>query len=249
MDIVVYVDRGVDGGALRQTVKSLQEELDASRYTLKRMDAEAIKTTSWEADTALLIIPGGRDIYYDAALGAEGARKIRQFVVEGGAYLGLCAGAYFASRAIEFEKGGNLEVCATRCLEFYPGLAVGPAYGKNKYSYQDERGVEAALLAWNNEEGVAYYNGGCFFEAPHEHPGVKVLATYAELEGSPAAVVLCEVGKGRAVLSGVHIEYNPKYLSQESRYINRIYPLLTKGEEKRKALFRETLNILLGEKL
>lgn len=243
--IVIYVDKGVDGNALRQTVKSLQQELDKNMYSLKRMDAAALKEEDWQKNTALLVVPGGRDIYYEDALSGKGTEKIYEYVSKGGAYLGICAGAYFASGAIEFEKGGPLQVCANRCLKFYPGLAVGPAYGPNRYSYQDERGVEAALISCKSEEYCTYYNGGCFFEGPEKYSSVDVLANYADIEGNPAAIISCRVNKGKAVLSGVHLEFNPQYLSRESPYINRIYPLLERGDEKRRALFRSILDTLL----
>lgn len=243
--IVIYVDKGVDGNALRQTVKSLQRELEMGSYSLKRMDAKALQEEDWQKNTALLVVPGGRDIYYEDALAGKGTEKIGEFVSNGGSYLGICAGAYFASGAIEFEKGGPLQVCADRCLKFYPGLAVGPAYGPNRYSYQDDRGVEIATLLIKDEEYCTYYNGGCLFKSPEKYPSVEVLAHYADIEGNPAAIISCKVGKGKAILSGVHLEFSPQHLSRESPYINRIYPLLERGDEKRRTLFRSVLSTLL----
>ena len=52
--IIVYVDKGVDGVALKHTVKSLQLEVDRSRYELKRVDAHSIKEGGWEKETALV---------------------------------------------------------------------------------------------------------------------------------------------------------------------------------------------------
>lgn len=103
--IIVYVDRGVDGVALKHTVKSLQQEVDPAKHAIRRMDAKELKSSKWESETALLVIPGGRDIYYHEALDGEGTWKIRHFVEQGGAYLGICAGAYFGASAIEFERG------------------------------------------------------------------------------------------------------------------------------------------------
>jgi len=244
-EIVVYVDQGVDGAALKHTVKSLQNEVDLSEYRIRRADAAALKGSDWEEKTALLVIPGGRDIYYHDALDGEGTERIRRFVEAGGSYLGICAGAYFAAGAIEFEKGGSFEVCAKRSLGFFPGLAEGPAYGKSKYRPDALSGVEAASLAWGKEAPFhTYFNGGCRFLDPQKHPSISVLASYNELEGSPAAVVLCPAGKGRAVLSGVHLEYSAGYLYRANPHIERIYPLLARSEEARKGAFREILRLL-----
>ena len=55
------------------------------------------------------VMPGGADRPYCAALNGEGNRRIRAFVEAGGAYLGLCAGAYYASQRVEFELGSRCE--------------------------------------------------------------------------------------------------------------------------------------------
>src|SRR3989304_9901603 len=239
--IIVYVDQGVDGGALKHVMKSLQQEVDTLVHPIKRMDAEGLKKGGWEQEAAVLVIPGGRDVYYHRALQGEGTKRIRAFVEKGGRYLGICAGAYFGSDAIEFEKGSGLEVCAKRSLEFFPGLAKGPAYGLNKYSYESCRGVEAALISWTDSQCRSYYNGGCAFEKAEQYDNVEVLGRYLNLEGSPAAIINCKVGKGMALLSGVHIEYSSLLLSRTDPYIERIITLLLSGEEKRRQVFQEML--------
>jgi biotin--protein ligase len=242
--IIVYVDQGVDGAALKQTVKSLQQEVDPSSHRIRRMDAKTLKTEDWEKETALLIIPGGRDIYYHQALDGVGTSKMRRFVEDGGSYLGICAGAYFGSGSIEFEKGGSYEVCAPRSLAFFPGLAEGPAYGKNKYRADGMQGVEAARVSWEGDAFHAYYNGGCHFGKVEGLPGVSVLSSYLELDNDPAAIISCQIGEGTAVLSGVHIEFSVPVLPRNNPYIERVYNLLEKGELQRRQVFRKTLQHL-----
>ena len=240
--ILVYVDQGVDGISLKHVVKTLQKEVDPSRHSIKRTNANELKSEHWEEKTALLVIPGGRDVYYHASLDGIGTDKIRAFVQKGGAYLGICAGGYFACGTIEFEKGGNLEVCEKRSLMFYPGLAEGPAYGKNKYRYDCLNGVEAAHVSWKNSDRFhAYFNGGCHFGDAAKYPNVAVLGSYLDLEGDPAAIVDCRVGKGHALLTGVHLEYSAAHLHRNNPYIERIFSLLEKGEATRKKVFREML--------
>ncbi len=239
--IIVYVDRGVDGVSLKHTVKSLEQEVDPSKHVIRRMDSKTLKNENWEKETALLIIPGGRDVYYHQALDGQGTSKIRAFVEKGGSYLGICAGAYFGSGSIEFEKGGNCEVCADRSLSFFPGVAEGPAYGKNKYQIDGLQGLEAAHISWKDMAFHAYFNGGCRFDKAHEFPGVSVLSSYLELDQDPAAVVSCQIGQGKAILSGVHLEYSAAALHRNNPYIERIRHLLEKGESQRKEAFREAL--------
>ena len=241
--VIIYSDVGVDGGSLKQLVRSLQQEIDPERCALVRMDAAALKNRSWEESAALLIFPGGRDIFYHASLDGEGTDKIRKYVQDGG-NSGDLPGAYFASGAIEFEKGGVLEVCGSRSLKFFPGIAKGPAYGPNKYSYQNARGVESAKISWEGGECHTFFNGGCLFEAEDHFPWVKTLSHYLDLPGKPAAVLEIEIGKGLALLSGVHIEYTPRLLNREDPYLAKIIPALEKAEPARRTIFRSYLKKL-----
>lgn len=239
--VVIYSDDGVDGGALKQLVRSLQQEIDPQRCNLLRLSAHALLNQPWEEKAVLLIIPGGRDIFYHALLDGAGTDRVRSFVQSGGNYLGICAGAYFACRAIEFEKGGKIEVCGTRSLEFFPGIAKGPAYGPNKYSYENAQGTEAAKISWQAGECYTYFNGGCLFEAEDYYPWVKILSQYLDLPGAPSAVLEIELGQGRAILSGVHVEYNPRLLNREDPHLARIIPLLENSEKLRREIFRSHL--------
>src|SRR5439155_581244 len=85
---------------------------------------------------SLFIMPGGRDQPYHAGLQGEANQQIRAFVEEGGAYVGICAGAYYGSARVEFDRGFPLEVCEERELCFFSGTAVGPAYGKGTFAYE-----------------------------------------------------------------------------------------------------------------
>jgi biotin--protein ligase len=239
--IAIYVDEGVSGFAVLQTVKSLQREIDVSRHPIVRLSARDIRTTPWEKSTSLLVIPGGRDRLYQELLGLEGIAKIRKFVEMGGTYFGFCAGAYFASSEIEFEKGSPYEVCGKRELQFFPGLARGAAYGPRQYAPQSERGVRAASLSWKGETTHVYFNGGCLFPNTAAHPNVEVIATYSDLEGEPAAVIACTHGKGLAILSGAHIEYQPHHLPSTCPYNQTILPKLHQANPTRRLLFRSLL--------
>lgn len=132
-------------------------------------------------------------------------------------------------------------MCGRRELELYPGVAKGSAYGSNKYSPHAETGVEAALVSWEKKPSFVYFNGGCFFVSPEAYPAVEVIATYSDLKQDPAAIVLCQFGKGKALLSGVHFEFSAPLLNRESPHLQRVLPLLEKGEERRRELMRAML--------
>jgi glutamine amidotransferase-like uncharacterized protein len=244
--VILYADQGVDGESLNHLTFNLEEMLGSSGYSLQKMNAKTLIEQPWEKQAALLILPGGRDIFYHSLLNGRGTDKIRSFVEKGGNYLGICAGAYFACKTIEFEKGGLLEVCASRSLHFFPGTAVGPAYGLNQFSYESRQGAEAAKVSWKNEDCHVYFNGGCTFVAEKQISGVAIASRYLDLEDHPPAMIEIQFGKGLAFLSGVHFEYSTRFLKKRERSLSHLYPLLSQSEVKRKTLFKEIISRLQG---
>ncbi len=208
--VLVYLDTGVGSRPFQQLFTSLKAHLSPDLYSIHAVDHRFLIEKEWMDDTALLVIPGGRDVPYHACLQGPGNQRIIDYVASGGRYLGICAGGYYGSAYVEFEKGGELEVLAARELAFFPGKAIGPAYGLGQFAYESERGAHSARLSWHEGASYVYFNGGCFFEDPEAHPDVEVLARYEDLPGSLAAAVSCSVGAGRALLCGVHPEYEIK---------------------------------------
>ncbi|MBX7067464.1 MAG: hypothetical protein K1X28_09555 [Parachlamydiales bacterium] len=163
---------------------------------------------------SLFIMPGGRDRPYHAALKGRPNTLIRQFVEQGGVYLGICAGAYYGCSFVEFDQGFPLEVCEERELGFFPGKAVGPAYGKGTFAYESEKGARIAKIGTDKGVFYTYFNGGCTFVGDLTH--VRILARYLDLPGEPPAIIECPLKKGKAILSGVHIEQQLSHFPEYS---------------------------------
>jgi len=62
------------------------------------------------SNLVLLCMGGGFDLGYEKMLGQRGIAIIKEFVKRGGLYLGICAGAYFATDYVQFDLNGPLEV-------------------------------------------------------------------------------------------------------------------------------------------
>ncbi|MFI0435020.1 MAG: BPL-N domain-containing protein [Parachlamydiaceae bacterium] len=237
--IKIYCDKGVG----RQSLSSFYHEL--SSFSLSLISSREMMETGWESTTDLIIIPGGRDLPYHQALKGEGNQRIRRYVENGGSYLGVCAGAYYGSKTVEFDRGMELEIVGSRELAFFPGIARGPAYGPGSFCYRSERGAKAALIS--NSFAMSrlrtYYNGGCYFVEAEAVPHVTIHSHYLEIEQQHAAIIEIEVGKGKAVLSGVHLEVSafhpPVHVKQEM--IEEITPY----ENMRRGLFLELIYRLL----
>ena len=212
--------------SVRHAIYTLRRLL-SPYYAVIPVQGEAIVKEPWTASCALLVIPGGADLPYCRTLNGEGNRRISQFVERGGAYLGFCAGGYYASKRCEFEVGDKkMEVIGERELGFFPGICRGLAFPG--FVYHSEKGARAIELKVNKaslatgsipEVFKCYYNGGgVFVDAPkHADQGVEVLASFTETlnvdpgEGT-AAVIYCKVGEGAAILTSPHPEYLPPTL-------------------------------------
>ncbi|KAI8870983.1 hypothetical protein GQ42DRAFT_162333 [Ramicandelaber brevisporus] len=173
--VLVYCGDGAGPSIVRHTLSTLRQLLDHSRYSIETTTADFLRDSlDWEARTALLVMPGGRDLPYLRDLSAtttttaatattttaahsahrmhphsrhrrSAAARIRSFVeAHGGRYLGICAGGYFASRKVEFEMGTAQEVVGMRPLEFFPGVCRGSVYGG--YDWRSEAGARDVVL-------------------------------------------------------------------------------------------------------
>jgi glutamine amidotransferase-like uncharacterized protein len=177
-------------------------------------------------DVAVFVLPGGADVYYVEKLEGEGNRQIRSYVESGGRYLGICGGAYYAARSIAYAKGSAHEVAGPRALGFFPGLAVGPV---GESAPLDREGFPpprilglldpmspepiAAAVYWGGPAFVGHDRGGESGSKASGQtvPAVEVLARYdtPETDRPLPAIVRCAVGRGRAVLCGIHPEITP----------------------------------------
>ncbi|XP_060065061.1 uncharacterized protein LOC132545392 [Ylistrum balloti] len=376
--VFVYLGEGACEANAEVVVASLKRHLDEKCYIFKFISPEETIEGTWKKSTALYVIGGGYDLGFIRALGDKGTLQIRQYVLDGGCYLGLCAGSYFGCDYIEFDKNGPQEVCGERILKFFPGLCVGPVWGP--YNYGSESGARAALVDYydNGTQTTpttlrAYFNGGGMFlfyadqfisvkciadkvlkkrkqesyrkesnkyskndtteskqkkselkdisdvdrrlcddfrpedithtlaiyktegekgnafcdvgtslskftfeppnakrskvdstenvyeshskqesdgnikektstcQAKSPDKNVEILAVYSEVKGKPAAIVKCKVGKGVAVLSSPHIEYDSNSLNDEDKDIKKLIPHLSDSDTHQEKCFRSML--------
>ncbi|KAH8116271.1 class II aaRS and biotin synthetase [Phellopilus nigrolimitatus] len=211
MDVLVYDGPGVSKTSLSYTLSTLRTLL-LPNYTVQTITPQSLASEPWSASCALLALPGGRDLPYLSALQRSNA-LIASYVRGGGSFLGICAGAYYACRKVEWEIGSEYEVSGDRPLRFFDGIGRGCVYPG--FQYGSESGARAVCLRASEsligkEETLKglYYNGGGEFVDAQATPGVMVLARYTEDDGSDkVAGVSCQVGDGTAVLWAIHPEY------------------------------------------
>ncbi|EEB07944.1 biotin-protein ligase [Schizosaccharomyces japonicus yFS275] len=218
MNVLIYSGTGTSKIALTRTYQSLLRMV-VPHYALRYVDVRTLDNEPWTSSTALLVIPGGRDLGYCKDFTEKTYQKVKEFVRRGGSYLGICAGGYFASGKVDFRmEDSKLNVVGPRKLAFFPGTCKGPTYPG--FVYDSESGARAAPLALSPDlsvpgatDGIVkiYWNGGGSFVDAHKYENVRILARYNDLPESQnneqASVISMNVGRGRVILTGVHPEF------------------------------------------
>jgi glutamine amidotransferase-like uncharacterized protein len=157
-------------------------------------------------DVDMVCIPGG---FGDASsfdyLLSENGDRIKQFVQQGGAYLGICMGAYWAGQHyLDMLEGVDAEQYITR-----PGTDTRRPHAKN------------LDVTWNGKHEQMYFYDGCALVGKGKF---ETIATYAN--GDAMAIIQDRIG-----LIGCHPEsekhWYDAYSWMQGKYHNGAhYPLL-----------------------
>jgi len=147
-------------------------------------------------------LPGGWAPDYLEKIHAPGREAILKLVRKGGAYVGVCAGAYYAAQIVVWEGESH-----PYPLGLFRGRVVGPEiFPWPRYGMVELELTEHPINIGTQEEWVLLYGGGHFEPAASQgqEQEVEVLARYKET-GQPAAIAF-SYGQGRVLLIGVHPE-------------------------------------------
>jgi glutamine amidotransferase-like uncharacterized protein len=218
--ILTYIDAGTFDGTSR-LMRAIAQQLPPAAYEMRVVMADDLRHDAALFDDAVLfVMPGGADLPFCEALNGAPNERIRRFVEEGGVYLGICAGAYYACRELAFHAGTEGAICGPRELGFVDAVAVGslPQLTEGIPYDATPRSAAAAEIRTTDQLGAvpvtlhAHYHGGCRFDfGKHVPPdAAQILAVYTGLPDNPPAIVSSGVGKGRAILTGVHLEVSER---------------------------------------
>ena len=156
---------------------------------------------------SILAFPGGRADLMISAILPECIDNIRDYVRNGGAYMGICAGSYFASRITRWDSidyGDDYGYV----LSLYNGYATGPIKEIGDYNLMVLNNLSYPTnVTWFDGEvfNVTYW-GGPYFE-PVDN--VDVVAVYDQINES--AAIKFPYGQGRVLLFGFHPEIDLGY--------------------------------------
>lgn len=197
-DIALYSDKG----AWDKSVTALENMFQWMDKSVTKVDAEYINNNSLD-DFSIICFPGGDMYEYSQDISASGKEKIREFIRNGGGYIGICGGAYFASETVIWQ-GNQLPMAP---LALYQGTAEGtidniipyPRYGMCKVNIMDTTHfITQSVL---NPMWILYYLGPILVP---ENQDVKILGRYDAVD--QPAILTFDFGEGRVFLTGTHPE-------------------------------------------
>lgn len=164
----------------------------------------------------VLYWPGGHYPAYWDEMGLEGRSKVQEFINNGGGYLGVCAGAYYACDYMVWMDDQDYPAPDYKVegdelnLDLFPGVAYGPIF---EIAERPEPGYAMTRInIINHTHPITdslpnhmqiIYIGGPYFD-PYDNAEVTILCTY-NTTGTPA-IAVCNYGEGRVFLIGPHAE-------------------------------------------
>lgn len=246
--ILVYNDTGIAASEVKQALaKAFYAAAISETNSLLIKQAGALNE-----DTLALILPGiiGDNSPYNDQLTEETHKAIRKYVEDGGVYVGICAGAYYASNRITYHPPWmNTGKTRKPGLNLFNGAAKGPISRLAKHSYAEGReDCTLTTISFNTASGVrkttgvAYGNGPMLF--PDDTKNLEIIARYEEVAGQPIAIAARKIGKGLALFVGVlpYISPMDMKLSSDNRDVFVFNEALKQHEKGAKEVWNLVVN-------
>ena len=156
-DVYIYSDDGTwaDG------IVALESFFDNQNITHQRLYASDLNNNTWNKNVGAILFPGGYSYNYQLAISLEAIDTLRNYVSEGGSYIGICAGAYFASKTVDWEGDAYpyelslFDGTATGSLDF---IAHWPNYTMTEITLNNNNPINQT----NDGISVLYYGGPIF---------------------------------------------------------------------------------------
>jgi len=191
-------------GSWETDVSAFSNYFEQYGYPYSHFDETDAAEMDLAAQYDLICFPGGFAAEYKNYI--KNHDNIRSFIAEGGLFMGVCAGAYYACDILKWQGTDN-----PYPLGLFDGKGVGPLSGLVGWG-------ETTVINLNREYPVnnsfdqgleMYYFDGPYFE-PYAGKEVDVLASY-DVNGEPA-IIAGSFGEGAYLLFGPHPElggYSP----------------------------------------
>ncbi|WP_420421431.1 BPL-N domain-containing protein [Simkania sp.] len=206
--ILIYNGPGVYGESVTKLMRLFGYV--KGPWKIAEIGEKEVVPDKWTPAETLFILPGGKAGEYDEHLG-EQVQKLKRFVIEGGLFFSVCGGSYFASKRTVYQLSTQECLDKTRELCFFNGVAQGPLIPSDTDDISFHHG--ALQVRWKDtaRKAPVLISGGGAFIPNEATTGHEVLVSYEDPlipKKLSAAVVKCRIGKGRAILSSLHLGYH-----------------------------------------
>ncbi len=204
LKVILYNDKGAFGKGVPRITELLGRSPDIA---VVKMNAEQLRSQDW-SDARVVIFSGGSGSEQSKTLGEDGSQKVRQFIENGGGYIGICGGAYLACEG--FSWGLKVLDAKTVSKKWKRGE------GQVRIEFTDKG---RQILGFNPSEprSIRYANGPIYcaanIEAIPDYEPLAFFRTELSENGAPAgamvntpAMVAAPFGKGRVLCSSPHPE-------------------------------------------
>ncbi|UCC11466.1 MAG: hypothetical protein JSW02_08940 [candidate division WOR-3 bacterium] len=199
-DIALYSGRGADDDCITAT----RAMLESFGFRVDLIGPNDINSATLE-NFRMICFPGGDMYQYTRDISSSGKDQLRAFISDGGAYIGICGGAYFTGEEI-YWQGTQLPAAG---LGIFPGNTSGPLDEIAPYPYcvMCKIGMTDTLHPITHAEPdtawIVYCYGPTF--EPHSGSDIDILGVY-HINQKPAMVAF-SYGSGRVFVIGPHPEF------------------------------------------
>ena len=197
-----FVDNGCHGGGVIHIARLLSY---SPQVDITLIDGKDLREKKLD-DFDLIVMPGGSSASQMRSMKPEGVEILRDFVRNGGSYLGICAGCH-----ITLNRPERAAIMPYR----YDREAVG--WRADVFIDIADKGTKILDIPAGRYY-VRYSRGPILKEDKWEHGSCETLATYQSSVGpvnrvgrsfyGTPAMIYGNFGKGKAIATSFHPEYN-----------------------------------------
>ena len=177
-------------GACWPCINGAAKMADMAGFDVQFVDSDLADFSVFEK-AKLWIQPGGHSVTAAKAMGTALVSAVRQFVEQGGGYVGFCAGGFLATQTIGTSG--------------YPGFGIIP--GSTRYHIkEDDAAYQMQKVRTSDGERWVFFAGGPQFVVSEEELSAVQGRVTARMEDGQVVSIEAHYGKGKVAVSGFHPE-------------------------------------------
>lgn len=277
-DFAIYNPTTEEDGVWEEEVVALTTLFDTFGWTWEEVSATDINNgklgTGDNRQYRGLVAPGGYAYYRNKSVSSQGEEYLRQFINDGGNYLGFCAGSFWASNIVSWAETATGNSGEYNSLDDYKDYdydlnlfnetAKGP-FGWTTWNAGTNASLEEVNINTNNSTmniiGLPlktrfFYYGGPFFTNTSNYNDLEVWATakkpdnVSDIAGTgnnEPTIIRFSQGLGHVILFSYHPDILINSLQDGvklSQYINEDNIVWQTGEQSQEDINYDSWNIV-----